>query len=89
MEIQAFAGVKADYDRVETFFEFSSRFFVRLSILEDRAPSSGPLALAIVRVFSSQLSICGHIEFMIKEKRWSKIPYRQPGVRFSKCLLNG
>ncbi|KAJ4294462.1 hypothetical protein N0V90_008153 [Kalmusia sp. IMI 367209] len=53
----AFAGVKADYDRVEAFFEHSSRVFERLSILENQA-DSGPLAVAIVRVFSIQLSIC-------------------------------
>ncbi|KAI4644660.1 uncharacterized protein J4E78_009479 [Alternaria triticimaculans] len=53
--ISAFAGVRADYDRVEEFFAYSARFFQRLSILEDKA-QSGPLAIAVERVFSMQLS---------------------------------
>jgi hypothetical protein len=69
--LSAFAGVKADYDRVEAFFEHSGRFFERLSILENRA-DSGPLAMAVVRVFSAQLSICGHVEAMMKGKRFKQ-----------------
>ncbi|KAH7381195.1 hypothetical protein DE146DRAFT_793188 [Phaeosphaeria sp. MPI-PUGE-AT-0046c] len=69
--ISAFAGVKADYDRVESFFAYSARFFERLSILESRA-DSGPLMIAIVRVFSMQLSVCARVQFLIKEKRFSQ-----------------
>ncbi|EUC28300.1 hypothetical protein COCCADRAFT_30414 [Bipolaris zeicola 26-R-13] len=69
--ISAFAGVKADYDRVESFFEYSGRFFERLSLLEERA-ESGPLAIAVVRVFSMQLSVCGRVRYLIKKKRFSQ-----------------
>ncbi|KAJ6196522.1 hypothetical protein J3E72DRAFT_243669 [Bipolaris maydis] len=63
--------MKADYDRVESFFEYSGRFFERLSLLEERA-ESGPLAIAIVRVFSMQLSVCGRVRYLIKKKRFSQ-----------------
>lgn len=63
--------MKADYDRVESFFGYSARFFERLSILESRA-DSGPLGVAVVRVFSMQLSVCARVEFLIKEKRFCK-----------------
>lgn len=64
--------MRADYDRVEEFFAYSARFFQRLSILENKA-QSGPLAIAIERVFSMQLSVCGRARQLIKEKRFSKI----------------
>ena len=63
--------MKADYDRVESFFAYSARFFGRLAILEQRA-ESGPLAIAIVRVFSMQLSVCGRVRYLIKKKRFCK-----------------
>lgn len=63
--------MKADYDRVESFFEYSGRFFERLSLLEERA-ESGPLAIAVVRVFSMQLSVCGRVRYLIKKKRFCK-----------------
>ncbi|CAN9232776.1 unnamed protein product [Alternaria alternata] len=66
--ISAFAGVRAEYDRVEEFFAYSARFFERLSILEGRA-QSGPLAIAIVRIFSMQLSVCGRVRRLVKEKK--------------------
>lgn len=67
--------MKADYDKVEDFFNHSSRFFERLAIIENQNASEGPLAKAIVRVFSAQLSICAIVEVMTKEKsaRFSKI----------------
>ncbi|CAN9079880.1 unnamed protein product [Alternaria alternata] len=66
--ISAFAGVRAEYDRVEEFFAYSARFFERLSILEGRA-QSGPLAIAIVRIFSMQLSVCGRVRRLVDEKK--------------------
>lgn len=73
IEAKAFATVKADYDKVEDFFNHSSRFFERLSIIEGKISDVEPLGVAIVRVFSSQLSICATVESMISEKgsRWS------------------
>lgn len=64
--------MKADYDRVEAFFEHSGRFFERLSIIENQAETKA-LAVAIVRVFSIQLSICALVEAMTKEKRFSTL----------------
>ncbi|KAF2683373.1 hypothetical protein K458DRAFT_389990 [Lentithecium fluviatile CBS 122367] len=69
--LSSFAGVKADYDRVEAFFEHLGRFFERLAILENQADYE-PLAVAIVRVFSAQLSICGLVEAMMKSKRFKQ-----------------
>ncbi|KAF2014213.1 hypothetical protein BU24DRAFT_492906 [Aaosphaeria arxii CBS 175.79] len=65
--LAAFAGVKADYDKVEQFFAVSNRFFDRLSLIENKGAGHGPMMRAIVRVFSAQLSICGTVEAKIKE----------------------
>jgi hypothetical protein len=67
-DLQAFAGVKADYDKVEDFFMHSSRFFERLSIIENKVSDSVALAKGIVRVFSAQLSVCAIVEAMVKTK---------------------
>lgn len=66
--------MKADYDKVEEFFNLSSRFFERLSIIENRDVDVGALGKAIFRVFSAQLSICGIVESMTRTKdaRFSK-----------------
>ena len=74
---EAFAGVKADYDKVEEFFSHSSRFFERLSIIESKVSDNGALGKAIVRVFSAQLSVCAIVEVMTKTKaaRFSKFTY--------------
>jgi hypothetical protein len=71
---QAFSAVRAEYDRIEEFFGYSSRFFERLAICESRADSDA-VAIAIVRVFSQQLTVCGRVRYLIqgKAKRMSKI----------------
>lgn len=56
--LSAFAAASAQYDKVESFFNHISRFFERLSLLEGKAGLE-PLAVAIIRVFCTQLSICG------------------------------
>ncbi|KAH7128114.1 hypothetical protein B0J11DRAFT_504607 [Dendryphion nanum] len=66
--LEAFAGVRADHDKVVAFFNQSTRFFERLSIIEGKVRKEGPLALAIMRVFSAQLSICAIAEVRMKEK---------------------
>ncbi|KAI4612829.1 hypothetical protein J4E80_006884 [Alternaria sp. BMP 0032] len=69
--ISAFAGVKADYDSVEEFFAYSARFFQRLSLLKNDAPSES-LAVAIVRVFSMHISVCARVKQLIKHKRFKQ-----------------
>ncbi|KAF1951108.1 hypothetical protein CC80DRAFT_553779 [Byssothecium circinans] len=69
--LDAFARVTDDYNRVEAFFSYANRFFERLSLLETKADPE-PLALAIVRVFSTQLSVCGIVECMMKENRFKQ-----------------
>ncbi|KAE8331474.1 hypothetical protein BDV39DRAFT_201123 [Aspergillus sergii] len=39
---QSFASVSADYDKVIGFFDFTHRFFDRLSMIEDRTPQQAP-----------------------------------------------
>lgn len=65
---KAFASVKADYDKVEEFFSYSSRFYERLTILEGMVSDNAALARAIVRVFSAQLSVCAIVEVWTKTK---------------------
>ncbi|KAI4648350.1 uncharacterized protein J4E79_009972 [Alternaria viburni] len=69
--ISAFAGVRADYDSVEEFFAYSARFFQRLSLLENKAQSDS-LAVAVIRVFSMQLSVCARVKQLIKHKRFKQ-----------------
>ncbi|CAN9315429.1 unnamed protein product [Alternaria alternata] len=65
--ISAFSAVRAEYDRIEEFFGYSSRFFERLAICESRADSDA-VAIAIVRVFSQQLTVCGRVRYLIQGK---------------------
>ncbi|KAF2107480.1 hypothetical protein BDV96DRAFT_653821 [Lophiotrema nucula] len=66
--LSAFAGVKADFDKVEAFFDTSTRFFERLSIIENKGCNHAPLKTAIVRVFSAHLSILAMVETKVGEK---------------------
>ncbi|ORY05487.1 hypothetical protein BCR34DRAFT_604521 [Clohesyomyces aquaticus] len=66
--LSAFAGAKADFDKVEAFFDTSTRFFERLSIIENKGCNQAPLKTAIVRVFSAHLSILALVEAKIAEK---------------------
>jgi hypothetical protein len=75
---KAFAGVKADYDKVEDFFLQSSRFFERLSLIQNKTRDVGPLQTAIVRVFATQLTIFGDVEKNTKKE----------GARFSMIQLS-
>lgn len=53
---------------MQNFFLQSSRFFERLSLIEGKTSDAQPLRKAIVRVFSTQLSICGLVENRTKQK---------------------
>jgi hypothetical protein len=68
--------VSADYDRVLGFFEFTQRFFDRLSMIEqekNRPPKPAPFQRCVVRVFSSMLTICAVAQDMKKEARFSMV----------------
>jgi hypothetical protein len=60
--------VKADFDEIEEFLGLSSRFFERLSIVEGKC-DSGPLGIAIVRVFSAQLVVYAIVDDAMSRKR--------------------
>lgn len=63
--------MSADYDKVEKFFAYSSRFFDRLSSIENKTRGGdAAFARCIVRVFSCMLSICGIAQAMTKERRF-------------------
>jgi hypothetical protein len=69
--MQSFGQVSADYDKVVGFFEFSHRFFDRLSIIEDYKPDQIQFDRCVIRVFSSMLVICATAQEYAKEKRGS------------------
>lgn len=49
--MQSFGHLSADYDKVVDFFEFSHRFFHRLSIIEDYKPDRRQFDRCVIRVF--------------------------------------
>lgn len=69
--MQSFSTVSADYDTVMGFFEFTHRFFDRLSIIDQKMPELPPFQRCISRVFSSILRICAIAQKYTKEKRFS------------------
>lgn len=69
--MQSFGQVSADYDKVVGFFEFSHRFFDRLSIIEDYKPEQVQFDRCLIRVFSSMLVISATAQDYAREKRGS------------------
>ncbi|CEJ61226.1 hypothetical protein PMG11_09763 [Penicillium brasilianum] len=70
--MQSFADVSADYDKVMGFFEFTHRFFDRLSMIEQKMPDLPPFQRCVSRVFSSILKICAISQQYCAEKRFKK-----------------
>ncbi|PYI26439.1 hypothetical protein BP00DRAFT_430361 [Aspergillus indologenus CBS 114.80] len=70
--MQSFADTSADYDKIMGFFEFTHRFFDRLSIIEERTPALPPFQRCVTRVFSSILKICAVAQKYAAEKRFKK-----------------
>ncbi|KAL2866935.1 prion-inhibition and propagation-domain-containing protein [Aspergillus lucknowensis] len=70
--MESFATVSADYDKVMGFFEFTSRFFDRLTIIESRTPQLGPFQRCVARVFSGMLTICSVAQEYAQKKRFKK-----------------
>ncbi|KAL2832928.1 prion-inhibition and propagation-domain-containing protein [Aspergillus cavernicola] len=67
--MQTFADVSADYDKIMGFFDFTHRFFDRLSMIEEKVPALPPFQRCVTRVFSSMLKICSTAQEYAKEKR--------------------
>lgn len=67
--------MSADYDKVMGFFDFTHRFFDRLSIIEKKTPKLPPFQRCVTRVFSSMLRICSVAQKYAAEKRFSKLSF--------------
>ncbi|KAL2811466.1 prion-inhibition and propagation-domain-containing protein [Aspergillus granulosus] len=70
--MQSFSDVSADYDKIMGFFEFTHRFFDRLSIIDQKMPDMPPFQRCVSRVFSSILRICAIAQKYSKERRFKK-----------------
>ncbi|KAL4736694.1 prion-inhibition and propagation-domain-containing protein [Aspergillus similis] len=70
--MQSFSDVSADYDKIMGFFEFTHRFFDRLSIIDQKMPDIPPFQRCVGRVFSSILRICAIAQKYSKERRFRK-----------------
>ncbi|KAJ5933227.1 heterokaryon incompatibility protein s [Penicillium verrucosum] len=70
--MQSFASVSADYDKIMGFFDFTHRFFDRLSMIEDKTPQQAPFQRCIARVFSGMLTICSVAQEYAEKKRFKK-----------------
>ena len=65
--------MSADYDKIMGFFDFTHRFFDRLSMIEDKTPKQGPFQRCVARVFSGMLTICSVAQEYAEKKRLSKL----------------
>jgi hypothetical protein len=56
------------------FFDFTHRFFDRLSMIKDKAPKQGPFQFqrCVARVFSGMLTICSLAQEYAETKRLGK-----------------
>lgn len=70
--MQSFASVSADYDKIMGFFDFTHRFFDRLSMIEDKTPQQAPFQRCVARVFSGMLTICSVAQEYAGKKRLKK-----------------
>ncbi|KAJ5175269.1 uncharacterized protein N7482_001146 [Penicillium canariense] len=70
--MQSFADVSADYDKVMGFFDYTHRFFDRLSIIDQKMPNLPQFQRCVTRVFSSILKICSAAQKYCAEKRFKK-----------------
>ncbi|KAL3455859.1 prion-inhibition and propagation-domain-containing protein [Aspergillus heterothallicus] len=70
--MESFATVSADYDKVMGFFDFTHRFFDRLSMIEEKAPQQQPFQRCVARVFSGMLTICSVAQEYAEKKRFKK-----------------
>ncbi|KAL6890080.1 prion-inhibition and propagation domain-containing protein [Trichoderma evansii] len=54
------------------FFDFTHRFFDRLSMIEDKTPQQKPFQRCVARVFSGMLTICSVAQEYAERKRFKK-----------------
>ena len=64
--------MSADYEKIMGFFDFTHRFFDRLSMIEDKTPKQAPFQRCVARVFSGMLTICSVAQEYAEKKRLSE-----------------
>jgi hypothetical protein len=57
------------------FFDFTHRFFDRLSMIEEKTPQQRPFQRCVARVFSGMLTICSVAQEYAEKKRFSEQPH--------------
>ncbi|KAL8853771.1 MAG: hypothetical protein Q9221_001414 [Calogaya cf. arnoldii] len=67
-------AVSADYDKVAGFFEDIDMYLHRLKILEQWVPGVPELELALTKVFTSVLALCGISAKFVKMNRMGNCP---------------
>jgi hypothetical protein len=82
---RSFATVSAAYDKIMGFFEFTHRFFDRLSIIGNKSPQQKPFQRCVARVFPGMLTICSVAQEYSEKKRLSK---KFPSPRSMLCLCH-
>ncbi|KAL2802161.1 prion-inhibition and propagation-domain-containing protein [Aspergillus granulosus] len=50
----SFASVSAHYDKIMAFFDFTHRFFDRLSMIEDKTPQQAPFQRCVAREYAKK-----------------------------------
>ena len=67
--------MSADYDKITRFFEDLDLYLNRLKILENWIPPVAELKVAIARVLTSVLVLCGICVKYVKMKRFGNYPF--------------
>jgi hypothetical protein len=70
------------------FFEFTHRFFDRISIIDQKMPNLPQFQRCVLRVFSSLLKICAVAQQYSSEKRMSRFFLRGYTVESSTMHLS-
>jgi hypothetical protein len=65
------------------FFDFTHRFFDRLSMIEDKTPQQAPFQRCVARVFSGMLTICSVAQEYAEKKRFSELPFLDRALSLS------
>ncbi|KAL8659991.1 MAG: hypothetical protein Q9226_000154 [Calogaya cf. arnoldii] len=68
-KFQSANAVSADYDKIAGFFEDIDMYLHRLKILEEWVPGVPELELALTKVFTSVLALCGISAKFVKVNR--------------------
>jgi hypothetical protein len=65
------------------FFDFTHRFFDRLSMIEDKTPQQAPFQRCVARVFSGMLTICSVAQEYAEKKRFSELLFLDHALSLS------